>query len=104
MTDTRCPSLRGFLLPINHTAELIDYTAIKIEENKMENRIIHAFVYALSGAVLGLILIPVWDSLSIHKPVLSVSYWHHHSFFAIWGFLFPNSVKNVFMYLWNFLR
>ena len=25
----------------------------------MENRIIHAFVYALSGAVFGLILIPV---------------------------------------------
>lgn len=92
------------LLPINHTADLIDYTAIKIEENKMENRIIHAFVYALSGAVLGLILIPVWG-LFINIQTSPVSIVLASSlFFAIWGFLFPNSAKNVFMYLWNFLR
>lgn len=98
------PLFEGFLLPINHTAELIDYTAIKIEENKMENRIIHAFVYALSGAVLGLILIPVWG-LFINTQTSPVSIVLASSlFFAIWGFLFPNSVKNVFMYLWNFLR
>ena len=91
-------------MPINHTAELIDYTAIKIEENKMENRIIHAFVYALSGAVLGLILIPVWG-LFINIQTSPVSIVLASSlFFAIWGFLFPNSAKNVFMYLWNFLR
>ena len=91
-------------MPINHTAELIDYTAIKIEENKMENRIIHAFVYALSGAVLGLILIPVWG-LFINTQTSPVSIVLASSlFFTIWGFLFPNSVKNVFMYLWNFLR
>ena len=91
-------------MPINHTADLIDYTAIKIEENKMENRIIHAFVYALSGAVLGLILIPVWG-LFINPQTSPVSIVLASSlFFAIWGFLFPNSVKNVFMYLWNFLR
>ncbi|WP_257218771.1 MULTISPECIES: hypothetical protein [unclassified Acinetobacter] len=91
-------------MSINHTAELIDYTAIKIEENKMENRIIHAFVYALSGAVLGLILIPVWG-LFINPQTSPVSIVLASSlFFAIWGFLFPNSVKNVFMYLWNFLR
>ena len=91
-------------MPINHTAELIDYTAIKIEENKMENRIIHAFVYALSGAVLGLILIPVWR-LFINTQTSPVSIVLASSlFFAIWGFLFPNSVKNVFMYLWSFLR
>ena len=96
--------MRGFLLPINHTAELIDYTAIKIEENKMENRIIHAFVYALSGAVLGLILIPVWG-LFINTQTSPVSIVLASSlFFGIWGFLFPNSAKNVFMYLWNFLR
>ena len=98
------PLFEVFLLPINHTAELIDYTAIKIEENKMENRIIHAFVYALSGAVLGLILIPVWG-LFINIQTSPVSIVLASSlFFAIWGFLFPNSVKNVFMYLWNFLR
>ena len=91
-------------MPINHTAELIHFTAIKIEENKMENRIIHAFVYALSGAVLGLILIPVWG-LFINTQTSPVSIVLASSlFFAIWGFLFPNSVKNVFMYLWNFLR
>ena len=91
-------------MPINHTAELIDYTAIKIEENKMENRIIHAFVYAFSGAVLGLILIPVWG-LFINTQTSPVSIVLASSlFFAIWGFLFPNSAKNVFMYLWNFLR
>ncbi len=99
------PLFEGFfLLPINHTAELIDYTAIKIEENKMENRIIHAFVYALSGAVLGLILIPVWG-LFINTQTSPVSIVLASSlFFAIWGFLFPNSFKIVFMYLWNFLR
>ena len=86
------PLFEGFfLLPINHTAELIDYTAIKIEENKMENRIIHAFVYALSGAVLGLILIPVWG-LFINTQTSPVSIVLASSlFFAIWGFLFPNS-------------
>ncbi|WP_180168182.1 hypothetical protein [Acinetobacter sp. YH01003] len=70
----------------------------------MENRITHAFVYALSGAVLGLILIPVWG-LFINTQTSPVSIVLASSlFFAIWGFLFPNSVKNVFMYLWNFLR
>lgn len=70
----------------------------------MENRIIHAFVYALSGAVFGLILIPVW-ALSINTQTSPVSIVLASSlFFALWGFFFPNSVKNVFMYLWNFLR
>ncbi|WP_257221921.1 hypothetical protein [Acinetobacter sp. YH16051] len=70
----------------------------------MENRIIHAFVYALSGAVLGLILIPVWG-LFINTQTSPVSIVLASSlFFAIWGFLFPNSVKNVFMYLWNFFK
>ena len=70
----------------------------------MENRIIHAFVYALSGAVLGLILIPVWG-LFINTQTSPVSIVLAASlFFGIWGFIFPNSVKNVFMYLWNFLR
>lgn len=70
----------------------------------MKNRCIHAFVYALSGAILGLILIPVWG-LFINTQTSLVSIVLASSlFFAIWGFLFPNSVKNVFMYLWNFLR
>ncbi len=70
----------------------------------MENRIIHAFVYALSGAVFGLILIPVWG-LFINTQTSPVSIVLASSlFFALWGFFFPNSVKNVFMYLWNFLR
>lgn len=67
----------------------------------MENRIIHAFVYALSGAVLGLILIPVWGLL-INSPVSIVL--ASSLFFAIWGFLLPNSVKNVFMYVWHWFR
>ena len=70
----------------------------------MENRIIHAFVYALSGAVLGLFLIPVWG-LFINIQTSPVSIVLASSlFFAIWGFLFPNSAKNVFMYLWNWFR
>lgn len=70
----------------------------------MENRIIHTFVYALSGAVLGLILIPVWG-LFINTQTSPVSIVLAASLlFGICGFIFPNSVKNVFMYLWHWFR
>lgn len=71
----------------------------------MENHFIHAFVYALSGAVLGLILIPVWG-LYINTQsnpiniILAASL-----FFGIWGFIFPHSVvKNIFMFLWHWFK
>ena len=70
----------------------------------MENRIIHAFVYALSGAVLGLILIPVWGLFinTLTRPVSIVL--AASLLFGICGFIFPKSVKNVFMYLWHWFR
>ncbi|CAB1215720.1 hypothetical protein SFB21_1805 [Acinetobacter bouvetii] len=70
----------------------------------MENRLIHAFVYAISGFCLGFVLMTFWD-VSSHtqiNPFRIVLYCT--LFFAVWGFVFPNSVKGIFMALWNLFK
>ncbi len=72
----------------------------------MENRIIHTFVYALSGAVLGLILIPVsGDSSSIHKPVLSALCFGIITLFCHLGILTFQTALKIFLCLcWHWFR
>jgi hypothetical protein len=70
----------------------------------MDDRVIQAFYYAIGGLVLGIAIAIKWSYfIDTHTNSALIIFITTISS-AILGFLFPNSIKGLFIILWNFFR
>ena len=70
----------------------------------MDDRIIHAFYYALGGFLLGIVIAIQWSyTIDTHmNSTLIIMVTTLSS--AILGFLFPKSIAHIFKVFWNFFK
>ncbi|NNH36290.1 hypothetical protein E0H83_09665 [Acinetobacter terrestris] len=70
----------------------------------MDDRVIQAFYGAIGGLILGIAIAINWSyAIDMHtRSILIILTTTLSS--AILGFLFPNSIKGLFIILWNFFR
>ena len=71
---------------------------------RMDNRIIQAFYYAIGGIFLGILVAISW-SLYINSHTSSVMIILTTTVLtSIAGFLFPNTIQHWFKLFWNLFR
>lgn len=70
----------------------------------MDERLIQAFYYAIGGLILGIAIAIKWSYfIDMHTNSALIIFITTISS-AILGFLFPNSIKGLFMVLWNLFK